>query len=1305
MSNSNGMNEDARIAKSARRGRRRRRLSYAIAILASLIIAFLVYTKSRFLPNRVTRYVNQHYLEDSRFEFQCGRIGGDFVNRVIIRDAVLRYHAAEASFNVFRADEIDVDYRLLDVLKFNLVVEDLKMHNGSVQIRNGADGALVLPWPAAGTAVAPSGESGGSIDVRKFEIDGLQVLFGDGERELAVRDVNLAGSFGLDDGGAGQLEIDRGTAFLTNTETLVSSIRINVEHDAGEIRLNDFVARLDQSFIMATGGYRDGVLNRLQLVFNPISLDEMHSLGLIPDLSGEFAGNVVVEGPFDSLGVSGSLTGTGLGGLAISAMSFEGAARADEIAISHLDGQMFGSHVRGSFKYRLGSEQDFVFDGECFGVDLSEGFLAGQGLPATDFYGKIRLEHDAGLQSYAFDAEFDSATVAGYRTNETALRGMWTPAAGLVLDEWSMARPGYTATVSGDIPSATSSDLLFRLAGDDLGYFWDFVGVPRIEGEVSVSGRGVGALDDMRINLNGEVTGVRFLFAGIDSGRVQADVRGVGGPNPSASVDITGKHVDVGARTFASPHVRLDVHDGVTAVRDITFVRGDTTFTADLDVTAREDSSVSIVVNHAAVIHPTEAWRLTEPAHFRYASGELAVDSLVLSSASGRVGVSGSYSEPREAIDVTGWGDNVDLAIVADAAGLPIDLTGKGTVHAQARGAIEGPSVEVEMDLSHGRIDSRAFDHIGVSAAYRDGEYELRRLHVVDGGDSLDVVGSWRPDASPLAMARGDVNWDAALSSPFEAALVGHGYAITSLARALHQSIDLDGAIHGQIGFTGTPSVPEVEVSVSIEPRAGATFALPPTEINAAYADGALTISRMVLHDDVDAAISGRVPVRLSLVDGVEIPRAAPLELDIRIRQPEGVVELSQYWSLVNTWKGGFHGDVSVRGTIDEPRLGGSLAMDDAEIQVAGMVELLENVSARVTFVDNVVQLTSFTAESDGGGSLRAAGSVTLDGWKPSGYRGDVFLRDLWLRSIPNVESLQEGQLSVVSETWSDGRQIPNVTGALTVKEATLQGILEDSGGTPATITLPTDAPGWVCSIDLDAENNVWIRDPDYRIELGGTLILKRDDAGLYLRGDLNVLRGQYTVYGNKFRIVDGTLDFSTASLRPEIHINAYTPHRTEGGFERRIYLNLDWPRDKKEAELTLTYDEPGYYESDIWRMLGGSVAEGLAANTLERVLYEQMSDVSIDVEQRQTQRRTQQGTPEQEMTIGIGKYLWEDVYLRYRQGLTLTTSHEVEVEYRLSNMFLVRSELIRHSRRSYVGANGQTLDEFNLDITLRWEF
>jgi translocation and assembly module TamB len=200
-------------------------------------------------------------------------------------------------------------------------------------------------------------------------------------------------------------------------------------------------------------------------------------------------------------------------------------------------------------------------------------------------------------------------------------------------------------------------------------------------------------------------------------------------------------------------------------------------------------------------------------------------------------------------------------------------------------------------------------------------------------------------------------------------------------------------------------------------------------------------------------------------------------------------------------------------------------------------------------------------------------------------------------------------------------------------------------------------------------------------------------------------LRGSYNLYGNKFQITEGTFDFSASeALRPSIQIDAYTPyHGAEESTERNIYLSLAWPYDQKEPRIQLAYDEPGYSESDIWRMLGrNNLAAGMASSALERVISEQMTGFTVDVQQRAVEDGS---TGEMETSIGVGKYLWEDVYLQYRRGLSIESEQEVNVEYRLRNRLLLRSQVIYNSRRHNSGIKGKNTDEYNLDLKYRFEF
>ena len=123
--------------------------------------------------------------------------------------------------------------------------------------------------------------------------------------------------------------------------------------------------------------------------------------------------------------------------------------------------------------------------------------------------------------------------------------------------------------------------------------------------------------------------------------------------------------------------------------------------------------------------------------------------------------------------------------------------------------------------------------------------------------------------------------------------------------------------------------------------------------------------------------------------------------------------------------------------------------------------------------------------------------------------------------------------------------------------------------------------------------------------------------------------------------------------------------------------------------------------------MLGGNIVSGgVATNALERAINAQMAGgFTVDVEQRKREDASGVGAPEQETLIGVGRYFWEDIYLQYRRGLSIEGAQELDVEYRLSNRFLLRSQFIYNSRRNRAGIAGQNTDEFNLDLKYRFEY
>jgi hypothetical protein len=167
--------EKGQWQKRPRRGRFKRRFSLALGIVLALGIAFVVLTKSRLVPYQLSKYINEHMLADSRFTFSCRAITGDLVRRVVLHHPVVRYHGDDASYNVFLADRIAIDYSITGVFRLNLVVQDLSLDNVRLQIRQDAEGRLILPVPVEGEPVASSGAGaarrGAEIQYRRAEHD------------------------------------------------------------------------------------------------------------------------------------------------------------------------------------------------------------------------------------------------------------------------------------------------------------------------------------------------------------------------------------------------------------------------------------------------------------------------------------------------------------------------------------------------------------------------------------------------------------------------------------------------------------------------------------------------------------------------------------------------------------------------------------------------------------------------------------------------------------------------------------------------------------------------------------------------------------------------------------------------------------------------------------------------------------------------------------------------------------------------------------------------------------------------------
>ena len=1308
-------------ATTSRRLSWRRRISYGIAIVLTAVIAGVGYHQSRLLPRRISRYVNEHYLQGTNFQFSVDGVSGFLPRHITFKNPTLRYHSASASYNVFRADALSIDYDLMPIFAFRLIVTDLKLKNVAIHLRQDADGKLVLP-------VLPKGKTGKLdvspvVHVRKFGIDGLEMQFGGNKRELAVRDVHMSGALDYEQH-TGHLMIDNGHAFLIDSGKTVSQIRLDAKGDASSLDVDDFAVHLDESFVVARGEFRDGRLHDTEVVFNPVSIPELHQMGIAPDKDGVFSGRAHLEGAVDSLQISGQISGKGMG-VELSSVNFKGLVTPQRLSASNINGAVFGSRVDGLFTVNLKTE-DFVYDGQIYDLDLGRGFITDTVLMPMSLTGHVHVRKTKKLDKVDWVGELTRGVYDGFEAFNVRAAGTTTKKTGTVIDRAHLERPGFSAEGAGSVTAANMCDVLFKVDATDLTYFWKHFKLPVVAGTTHLNARLRGPIDNFTVNLNGPFQNLYFEPCRVDSGSVTAECRHIGTLAPEVTVALEGRKGAISGQWFDKPIVHLEIDTTRVEVRNARFARGDTSIVADLDVKGKGERA-TIDVRHVTVTTKTDVWATKAPSKMHVEPGVLYVDSLVMACPRGELGGEGVIRQEANTLDFDAWGKGIELSVVRDVTRLPFRLAGKGNFKLGLSGPMDDPRGRIEITIDNGVVDSVAFDNLTARAGFDGTSYNVEHLQVIAGRDTATANGTWLSNVSPARIAKGvrtEGLWDAPLKGKIRFA----HYPLATVFKAAHRPTVVAAAFDGNVDLGGTLNSPTAHVRGQIVPAPGPGREIPPADVDVSYADGFIRVAKFNTTEELNLRLSGSFPMTLSVRNGASIEENEPLQfkLDIAPRK-NAPVEIGRYVSGVSLLRGIISGNVEGAGTPAAPRLSGGIALTRGELRVIGLEEEFKDIALRVDFIDDVVRVTSLSARSGDKGSLVATGWARISNYRPADYKADVTLRDFWLRSIEDVEVRTDGNVSVRLSPWRDGRKIPHITGKLDVKEANItMDIMKtteeaQSAATQPEFTRPTDAPNWIASVDLDAAKNVWIRNPALIAELEGDVILNRDERGLYFRGDMTVLRGSYKVFNNKFEITDGTFDFSASeTLRPSMQISAYTPHYDYSKAEEgNINLTLNWPYDQKDPRIQLSYDVPGYTEAEIWALLGGvsntqsfnqnlgTVSAGVATNTLERVINAQMAGgVNVNVGQRTfNSDPTNSKKAEQVTTVGVSKYLWQDIYLEYQRDLSTQSQQEVNVEYRLGRRFRIRSQLIYNSRRQSGAAANRSTDEYNLDLKYRFEF
>jgi hypothetical protein len=1274
------------------------RKSTIIAIAAFLILiasgTLLLRWQDTWVAEKLAAYVSRNLLQEHGFDLKIGRFAGSLRGKYIL-DGVRVLYVGERRepFDLFRAERITLEFETMSLLRGDFFSSLLEIRGGEFRaFPIGGEG-----WAYPGFD-SPSGERSDLLfSLSNVRLVDLQILLEIGE-EVDSLQVGSA-EFSIYRNAAGTaLDIKR--LNMQRTEALPVGLggRIFLR-EGGNLTLAGLRLHLPQSQLEVRGYLNPsgGPDFNLDIDIGYLGFQEIAALAGEELLTENYImGDIHVGGTPDSL----LLTGIGSGlinDFGFENMEFTGVYSDLAFDFSRMKGLLNRNRVSGEALFKLpvqGRQFGMEADLQAWNFNLST--FIGEGL-VTDLSGHARI-YDRGLgQHFVLDLDAGSVDIYNFarargdlhlREDTLQFQGIRVFDDGLEGQVDGVIYPEQGWIDLGLEGVSVSSELSRYFAADSC-----------LEGDISFVAGFRGDLDYPHFRLDGELGPTEYLGTLVEGGQLVLETDSLALSPLSIEFDGTG------VSRFGVDFNSIDF-DGVLTNDSLLLLKH-----VSLDGTHGKVFGAG-KVQLGMVPAPVELdrfwvdwlgaeWLNSRSLQMEVADSLFTLDSLDWISNKGLVGVTwGQADSTRDRIDLK------EVELSQFSLWIPEILSAQGLVQGRLT-RLPGGGFDLQATVEQASLDQ-------IPAG--DLELHLKWL-----GDSLQVEKmEWQlaPDQyislhgvlQGLPQAQGDLAALAYLKlqnlrSDLE--LRSRQFPLDRLESLRGEVVGLEGAFSGDVVISGTLDDPLFAGPVRIDDFKLGLVALDTIIATLRSQQDRLRLSHVELHTGA-SQVEGwmDIPVDISIISGARVNQDSLLMGDLHL---QGRGEDLLGMALILAEAGGdFEGDINLAGTPAHPQTTGYLRLRDGTMRLAGWEEKLDALNMDAIIKGDTIQVLSMHARegikwaAERQGEMSGAGWLTWHG--PFRYHGDFDFTNGSVSTLPFLSGVVSGNIAIDTMTGEGILAHPFITGELDVHEGTVtyefQDVADPTVGPSVTPIVSYD-------IGIKAENNIMLINRNANMELSGELRLSLTPTGQSINGELRTLRGNYMVFGNKFQLIDGYLDFSSADdLNPRIDILVETRYRND-----RITIQIG--NTFAEPEVMVVSEE-GYSQEDVLRILMGLPVSGEGdisagtvvtdkveaelVNRLERLVSENLAGL-VDFE---IENLNLIGESDDETRMRIGGYLPLGLYWSYNSGLSLDSDKKVALEYRLYNRLYLKSEMLDVGAR--VGEE-DLINEYNFDITFRWDF
>ena len=485
-----------------------------------------------------------------------------------------------------------------------------------------------------------------------------------------------------------------------------------------------------------------------------------------------------------------------------------------------------------------------------------------------------------------------------------------------------------------------------------------------------------------------------------------------------------------------------------------------------------------------------------------------------------------------------------------------------------------------------------------------------------------------------------------------EAQAVGINPAIINVA--MKDPLAIKGALNCSAKLTGSLSEPEAELNAEIAQGELMGVAFDKAVAKAKLLEDNIYIEELAASKAVHGlSAAGKIPMdALRAKDDRKNPEA---EMDLTLNLDNARLGLLTAIKYFEQGDGDIAGEVRVQGTLDEPKLFGSVKVEDGTVKVRSLNPVLEHVKLDAEFNGERAKLNTLAWK------IGKKGSVALDGYylfkaaAEQAYRVNVVVKDAELSYGPMFKGKINSELEIMPQSYRDYWRRPVTYAQANVAKlgANQKGQAVKAASAPAMpgprisprktrplikgklrlddvvaniLMLADSEPGSEMNLGLDLalelgpkihmQNAMF-----YDIWLAGGLTLKggyysrttnnerEDEAvmklhdlgfdGLKIEGGIQALKGSITYLRTEFKLTEAKLNWNQpGEIMPNVKLDSWTR------FGRyRIYAKIDGSLgDIKNDEILKLTSSPPLEKNTLVRML-----------TLQRETASGGNDISND--------------------------------------------------------------------------------------------